>query len=214
MLLATGVAAAGTELAARGTAPLRARVAIGLAPVGFVLMTYAIWSFAWEEESETPGQLGWTGMIALLSALIATSAALLATAPSVRRLAAATGAFAAVAGLLSALAIWQDNPGDGIGKIIATAWILTALGFLLVPIMQRWAGTSETGERLLASHGGVELVAVRGLPPHPGDVAVTGSLERGERLVLRTGPRHDSERRTSSTPRRAVETVGEPPFRL
>jgi hypothetical protein len=68
---------------------------------------------------------------------------------------------------------------------MGVAWILAALAYLLAPVLQRWTAVGEldTGERVLATLDGVELVATR----DPGDALVVSDRPKaGERLVLRS----------------------------
>ena len=67
---------------------------------------------------------------------------------------------------------------------MGATWILAALAYLLGPVLQRWSsvGDVETGERVLATLDGVDLVATR----RPDSTTVVAERPRpGERLVLR-----------------------------
>jgi hypothetical protein len=105
-----------------------------------------------------------------------------------RRLALAAGALAAIAVSLTLVPIWRDDePGSTLAKAMGVVWILAALAFLLAPVLQRWTavGEPDTGERVLGSLDGIELVATR----DPGDaLVVTERPKPGERLVLRRSP--------------------------
>jgi hypothetical protein len=98
-------------------------------------------------------------------------------------LAAGAGAFAALAATLSIVGIWTDPEGDAFIKAIAALWILAVLGWLLVPVLQRFSsvGAEEAAVRVLAELDGVEIVASRG--------SVKGirvdAPSSGERLFLR-----------------------------
>jgi hypothetical protein len=71
------------------------------------------------------------------------------------------------------------------GRVIAVLWILTGLGYLLVPVLQRFtaAGRAPEETRLLAELDGVELVATRSV-----EATFDPKLEPGERLLLRRRP--------------------------
>ena len=66
---------------------------------------------------------------------------------------------------------------------MGTFWILGFLGWLLVPVLQRFtaAGASASGSRVLAVLDGVELVASR----ESLDGVQIEAPAAGERLVLR-----------------------------
>jgi hypothetical protein len=154
--------------------------AVAVAVPGFALCVYAIWEFQFEGDEDV-GQWGWTGVFALLAALVAATARLLARDERVVGLAWLAGALAAAAATASITAIWRESSSGTVGKAIAILWILTALAYFLVPVLQRFtsAGEPETAERILAELDGVRLVATRssdGIEP---------GLAPGERLVLR-----------------------------
>ena len=117
-------------------------------------------------------------MLALLSGLIATTGLLLARRRSLVRLAGAAGVLAALAAALSVAGIWTEPEGDALTKALAVLWILAALAYFLVPILQRFSavGAEEATVRVLAELDGVELVASRARldgvavePPGPGE---------------------------------------------
>jgi hypothetical protein len=156
--------------------------AVVVAIPGFALLVYAIWDFVFEGEDDA-WQWGWSGALALVAALVAATAQLLARSERVVRLAWLAGGLATAAAIVSIAAIWSESPGDTIGKLIAALWILTALAYFLVPVLQRFtsAGVSKTADRVLAELNGVQLVATRS------DEGVELRLEPGERLTLRRG---------------------------
>ena len=95
------------------------------------------------------------------------------------------GILATVSVSLTLVPIWRDEePGSTLGKAIGVAWILAALAYLLAPVLQRWSavGDTTTGERVLGTLDGVDLVATR----EPGEALIVTERPRpGERLVLR-----------------------------
>jgi hypothetical protein len=75
---------------------------------------------------------------------------------------------------------------DGPWKLVVVLVILTALGYALTPVLQRyWAAAETPAERLLGSVADIDVVAVRGdgRSVRIGDHAVR--LNSGETVVLR-----------------------------
>ena len=155
-------------------------MAVTVAVPAFAAITYSIWAFVLDGESDA-WRWGWAGILALLAALIAVTARLLARSPVLVRLAWAAGLLAVLAATTSYVAIWRDESGDALGRTIAILWILSGLAYLLVPVLQRFAAasTSDVPERLLAELDGIEVVATRSL-----DGLAVG-LHPSERLVVR-----------------------------
>ena len=182
LLYAGGTAIAGLALADRGPARRLGWAVAAVAPVGLALVLAAIWSFVWEAENEPWNKLAWSAVLALLAGLLATTALLLARRPVLVRLAIAAGALALVAAALSIAGIWSEPEGDTYVKAVGAAWILAALAFFLVPVLQRLtaAGVAESEVRVLARLDDVELVATRSR-----EDAIEAKLEPGERLALR-----------------------------
>ncbi len=115
--------------------------------------------------NETADKLAWSAVLALLAGLIATTGLLLARRPALVGLAAAAGALAALAATVSVAGIWIEPDSASFVKALAVLWILAALAYFLVPILQRFSsvGAEEAAIRVLAELDGVELVASRGL---------------------------------------------------
>jgi hypothetical protein len=93
-----------------------------------------------------------------------------------------------VATLLTFAAIWTERARSVLAKAIAAFWILSVLGWLLVPVLQRLArvdaAPAATADRVLATLHGVELLVTRNAAE--GDVTVDASaVSPGEMLVLR-----------------------------
>ena len=85
---------------------------------------------------------------------------------------------AAVGGTITA--IWTEPDNTTWAKLLAAAWILAALGWFLLPVLQRYTAAVVSAEdRVLGELDGIELVATRS---HDG---IDVRLARGERLVLR-----------------------------
>jgi hypothetical protein len=184
LLYCGGAALAGFALADRGPARTLGRVVAGLSAATFALFAAAIWA-AWTYEGNPPWRLAFSSALLLVAGLVATTGLLLTRRPALQRLAAAAGGLTTLAVSLTLVPLWRDDdPGSALAKAIGATWILAALAYLLGPVLQRWSavGDVETGERVLATLDGVDLVATR----EPGDSPVVIERPRpGERLVLR-----------------------------
>ena len=187
LLLAGGTSLAALALRERAPTSLRSGMVLVAAPACFVLILYSVWAFR-EEDRGHATQVVWSAVVVLVAALLATSARLLASGLPAVRLATACAALATAASLATVFAIWWHHPGSGFGKLIAALWILTALAFFLAPVSQRWARVDEheDRERVLASLGDVELVALR--TAADGVLVEAPRLAPGELLVLRHRP--------------------------
>jgi hypothetical protein len=191
LLYSGSSALAGLALLDRGTTRPLGWAAAVAAPIGLAFMAWGIWSFVWEGEgSETAGKLAWSWVLGLAASLIATTSLLLARRALVS-LAAVAGALAALAAALSIIGVWTEPGSDAYVKAVAALWILAALAYFLVPVLQRFtaAGAEPEEVRVLATLGDVELVATRA--PVDGGVAVEQRPRPGERLLLRRIPRAD-----------------------
>jgi hypothetical protein len=180
VLLAGGTLAVGLALRQHMPGSPVALLAMAAAPIGFALVEYAIWDFAFDGE-DGAWRYGWTGIVVLIGALMAASARLFARSHGIVRLAHASALVTAAAAIVSIVVVWRDDAGSTEGKILAVCWILGALGLLLVPVLQRLtaAGVPSPDARVLASLDDVELVATRA-----GD-GIDVELAPGERLALR-----------------------------
>lgn len=178
-LLAGSTLVAGLALVERSSRVL-GWAAVAVSVPAFAAIAYSIWDFVFDGEGDV-WRWGWAGVLALLATLIAVTARLLARSAALVRLAWLAGALAAAAAATSYVAIWNDDPGDAIGRLVAALWILAGLAYLLVPVLQRFsaAGESPAAERVVAELDGIELVATRS----SGGMSV--ELHPGERLVLR-----------------------------
>lgn len=171
----------GLALIDRGKATWLGWTIAGASPVTLALMLRALWE--WVGDGDDNGdlwQLAWSAFLVLLAGLVAATALLLAKRDALVRLAWAAGGLSALAALLSVIAIWDENPGDSLAKALAVAWILAALAYLLVPVLQRFTAAGvPTDERVLANLDNIELVATRSR------LGTEVRLAPGERLVLR-----------------------------
>jgi hypothetical protein len=188
LLYAGGAALAGLALVDRGTATRLGWIVAVAAPVGLAFMAWGVWSFVFEsDENVISNRLAWSSVIALAAGLIATTAILLTQRSALLRLAVAAGGVAAFAAVLSIVGVWAEPDSDAFVKALAALWILAALAYFLVPVLQRFtaAGARKPGEievRVLAVLGDIELVAsdrpVKG-------VGVEEQPRAGEWLTLR-----------------------------
>ena len=180
VLYAGGTAVAGLALVERGPARALGRIVAAASPLALALVLGAVWSFAFDGGgNETADKLAWSSVLALLAALVATTALLLARSRALVRLAAAAGGLAALAAALSIAGVWSGDSNDGLVKTLAALWILSALCYFLVPVLQRFAvAEAASDDRVLASLDDVELVATR-------SGGIEARLEPGERILLR-----------------------------
>jgi hypothetical protein len=182
LLYSGGAAITGLALADRGPARKLGWTVAAAAPVAVAFVVAAIWSFAWEEESEPWNKLAWSSVLLLLAGLLATTALLLARRKTLERLAMCAGGLAALAASVSVIGIWAEPKSDVFVKLVAALWILAVLAYFLIPVLARFtaAGASDTEVRVLAELEGVELVAT-----HTRDGGIDARLEPGEKLLLR-----------------------------
>lgn len=177
LLLAGGTIVSGLALVERDGS-LLGRLAAVLAPIGFVLVAYAIWDL-FDGDGGDEWKYGWTGALLLVVLVVAVTAQLMARSPGIRPFAAGAGVLAGIAAALSLYAIWNEE-SDGLIQVVVALWIVAVLLYLLVPVFQRTraATMTEADVRVLATLGDVELIATMagGVEPH---------LAPGERLALR-----------------------------
>ena len=155
---------------------------VGMAPVCLALLAPAIWGVFDESDEGNTWRWGWTAVLVVLAGLMLGTALLLARSAVAARLAYATGALAALAAALGIAAVWSEPSGDGWPKALAAFSILAVLGYVLVPIVDRFGRPpAAASERVLAALDGVELVATPAGTVDP-------RLAAGERLLLRRRP--------------------------
>jgi hypothetical protein len=181
-LFATGAnALAGLALVESRRYVAVGRVATALAPVEFAVLAYWIWSGS--EGDDTISRLGTTTLVLLLGQIAIVTQLLLLSNRRLLGLVLATDVLVVVAvgGTISAL--WAEPDDTLWAKLLAATWILAALGWFLLPVLQRLttAGVA-TEDRVLGELDDVELVATRSQP------GLDVQLARGERLLLRRKP--------------------------
>ena len=179
LLVAGATAISGMALIERGAATWLGGAAIACAGAGFAVIAAAIWD---EFSSDLLTRVAVSAMALVIAFLLLTTQRLLLRVARLAWLFYGTAVAAAVATGLSLVAIWEEE--GGFAQAIAVFTILTGLGYLLLPVLQRFTSASavpQTAERVLAELDGVKLVATRsgeGIEPR---------LSPGERLALRRG---------------------------
>jgi len=133
LLGAAGFVAA-LALVARGGSLVGLAAAIA-SPIGFALLTYALWQDA-VSSSDGEGAF-WAGTVTLVTTLIAVTARLLARAQMVRWIAAASGVLAVLAALVSMDAALSNAQFWRVGAAITSLWIVATALYFLVPLFER-----------------------------------------------------------------------------
>ena len=179
LLVAGGTAIAGLSLVDRERHTWFGWLTVVVAAAGFVLIEAATWD---DIESDTLTKSAGTAAVALTGVLLA-STQLLLHRGRLRAVVVATwiALFFAIWGTM--VGIWAEVDDDGLWKVVGTCSILGVLGWLLVPVLQRFtpAGTEPSRIRILGELDGVELVASSG----PIEGIEVEPPQAGERLVLR-----------------------------
>lgn len=180
ILLAGATAVAGLSLVERRQLVPLGWVAVGGAAVGFALLEASIWHGF---EGKTINRLAGTALLVLIELLLATTGRILLRGKRLLPLYGAMLVLLSVAVLLTVVTIWSGADSSRMAKAITTFWILAVLGWLLVPVLQRFSsvGAEEAAVRVLAELDGVEIVASRG----PVEGVRVDSPSPGERLFLR-----------------------------
>jgi len=182
LLVAGATAISALALIERGAAQALAVVAMAGAAICFAVITASIWDGF---SSETLVKWAASAAPILISLLLLATQRLLLRVARLAPVFYGTAAAATVAAVLTIAVIWaeQDGSQDGFAQAIAVFWILTALGYLLLPVLQRFtsAGVPETADRVLAELNGVKLVATKS------GEGIEARLAPGERLALRRG---------------------------
>jgi MFS family permease len=179
LLVAGGAAVAGLALVERASFAVVGWFATVVAVASFVLITAATWS---DFDNDGLTKIAGIAAITLVATLLVATQLLLHRGRFLA-VVAATGVTLSLAVAGTAIGILGESESDELWKAVGTFWILGLLGWLLVPVLQRFtaAGAPTSGVRVLAALDGVELVASR--------EAVEGlqieAPATGERLVLR-----------------------------
>ena len=173
LVVASGTATAGLAVSERGHAAIGPG-AVVLSLVAFVAIVLSTWNGF---ESETLAKLAATAAFALIGAVLCTTQLVLHRGIHTW-VVVVTWAAVVLAFVLSTGALWGED-GD-VWKAAASVWIIGLVGWLLLPVLQRFtaAAAPATRGRVLATLGDVELVAttIGGVDPR---------LLPGERVLLR-----------------------------
>ena len=157
--------------------------AIVLGVAAFALWTGGVWTHASSQAYwKTAGVVG----VWLLAALIVTTSRLVASSPRVlRAIVPATWTAATVAAALGTAMILGQTGRPW--KVEVVLVILTALGYALIPALERFWANAETSvsERLLGTIGNIEVFAVRGRGRSVTIGSTSAKLAASEGIVLR-----------------------------
>lgn len=176
LLVSAGTAVAGLTVAERGHAVL-GWAAAAVAIVAFVTIVGATWDGF---DDDGLAKLAGTAAFTLVATLLGTTQLVLHRGRHTW-LVVATWAALVLAAVASSSALWSESSGET-WKVAASLWIIGVVGWLNLPVLQRFsaaAAAAARDERVLAELDGVELVLTRG----QGGLVV--ELAPGERIALR-----------------------------
>ncbi len=179
LLVASGAAFAALALVERSIFVTYGWLAAVVAVASFVLITAATWR---DFDDDPLTKLAGVAAVTLIATLLVSTQMLLHRG-RLRVVVVGTWLALAIAVSGTTVGILGEEDGATLWKAVGTFSILGLLGWLLVPVLQRFtaAGASATGVRILAALDGVELVASR----EALDGVQIESPAAGERLVLR-----------------------------
>ena len=152
--------------------------AAALAPVEFVTLGYWIWSGS--QGDDALSKIGTTTLLLIAGQIAIVTQLLLFSNRRLLVLVVVTDVLVALAVGGAVTALWAEPNDTTWAKLLAATWILAALGWFLLPVLQRYTEAGPGGgDRLLAELNGIELIATHA---HDG---IDVRLARGERLSLR-----------------------------
>jgi hypothetical protein len=176
LLVSSGTAVAGITVAERG------QVAVGwaattVAVVSFFLVATATWT---SFDDETLNKVAGVAALALVATLLGTTQLVLHRGEHAWAV-LVTWTALLLAFFTTSVGIWGEPAGDGLWKTAGSCWIVGVMGWILLPVLQRFtaAATAGAGLRVLAALDGVELVATHA------NEGIVVDLRPGERLLLR-----------------------------
>jgi hypothetical protein len=176
LLVSSGTAVAGITVAERG------QVAVGwaattVAVVSFFLVATATWT---SFDDETLNKVAGVAALALVATLLGTTQLVLHRGEHAWAV-LVTWTALLLAFFTTSVGIWGEPAGDGVWKTAGSCWIVGVMGWILLPVLQRFtaAATAGAGLRVLAALDGVELVATHA------NEGIVVDLRPGERLLLR-----------------------------
>lgn len=177
------VALAGVACLDRGVVRPAAWAAIALGLTSFAVWTIGVWGAVdGVSYGKTAGLVG----IWLLAALIVTTSRLVVSSPRLlRTVVPATWVVGAVAAALGSSMILGRTGRPWKFELVLV--ILTALGYALIPALQRFWASAETAvsERLLGTLGNVDVFAVRATSRSVTIGSTSAKLASSEGIVLR-----------------------------
>jgi MFS family permease len=179
LLVAGGAALAGLALVERSSFTPFGWFATVVAVVSFVFITATTWR---DFDDDQLTKLAGVAAVTLIATLLVSTQMLLHRG-RLQAVVVGTWLGLALAVLGTTIGILGESESDTLWKAVGTFWILGLLGWLLVPVLQRFtaAGASASGIRVLAVLDGVELVASRDAL----DGVQIEAPSAGEHLVLR-----------------------------
>jgi hypothetical protein len=199
LLVAGGTAVSGLALLEHGVLARAGWVVAGTATVAFVIVAVATWE---GYDNETLARWAGTAAVVVPALLVVSTQRLLLRDSRLLFLVYGSALALGLAVLITSIGIWTDDFDDAGWKAAAALWILGVLGWLLVPVLQRLAGTTvappaDIVEHVIANLDGVELVV--NAEPSAGSLVIESAggelvlrnpagaiqLRPGERLVLR-----------------------------
>jgi hypothetical protein len=177
LLAASGTAVAGLTVAERSHVTVGwAAVAVGI--VSFFFIATATWS---NFDVDTLNKIAGTAALALIATLLGTTQLVLHRGEHGWVL-LVTWTALLFAFFTTSAGIWDESSEDGLWKVAGSCWIVGVMGWVLLPVLQRFTAAAlvRAGDlRVLAALSDVELVATRS------GAGLDVRLERGERLLLR-----------------------------
>jgi hypothetical protein len=175
LIVSAGTAVAGLTVAERGHGAV-GWGAVVVAGLAFFFIEGATWN---EFDDETLAKLAGTAAFGLTATLLGVTQLVLHRGRHAWVI-SITWIALMLAFLASTSALWSEN-SDETWKVAASCWIVGLVGWLNLPVLQRFSAAAEAPgeERLLATLEGVEVVATRS------GNGLTIDLAPGERLVLR-----------------------------
>ena len=178
LIVSAGTTVAGLSVVERGHGAV-GYGAVAVAVVAFVFIAGATWS---EFDDETLAKLAGTAAFGLVATLLAVTQLVLHRGRHTWVIVITWSALL-LAFVLSTSALWSE--GADTWQVAASCWIVGLVGWLNLPILQRFSAAAApvSRERVLAQLDDVELVATSS------GTGVAVDLAPGERLVLRRRPR-------------------------
>jgi hypothetical protein len=177
------VALAGVACLDRDIVRPAAWAAIALGLTAFAMLTFGIWA---HPSSHVYAKTAGVVSVWMVAALIVTTSRMASSSPRVLRTVVPGAWLAATSAALLGSVMILGQTGRP-WKIELVLVILTALGYALVPALERFwsAGDSAPAERLLGTLGNVDVFAVRGGKQSVTIGSTSTALAAREGIVLR-----------------------------